>query len=128
MTALPDGAEATLTEITANVPSETVLQVVEDVLNQTDDTVRPYRELATKHGLDPETIHARVEQVKQAFIQQTHAAISKHGVEPGEVFQFAREHYTKEQLKDWQMQHYAKGDMKYISQIVEAFKVRRGLA
>ena len=96
-------------------------------MNQTDDTVRPYRELATKHGLDPETIHERVEQVKQAFTKQTHETIRSHGVDPAEVIQFAREFYPKDQLKEWQRDHYAKGDMSYIPKIVAAFKVRRGV-
>lgn len=125
--ALPDGAEAVLAEMTANVPTDTVLQVVEDVLNNTDDTVRPFRELADKHGLDPETIHQQISHVRQSFTKQTQAAISGHGVDPGEVIQFAREFYSTDQLREWQRDHYIKGDMRYVSKIVDAFKLRRGL-
>lgn len=101
---------------------------MEDVLNQTDDTLRPFTGLADKYGLSPETIHAQVAQVKQAFANQARAVIQSQGVDSEEVIKFANEFYPRDQLKEWQRQHYIKGDTRYLSQIITAFKTRRGIA
>ena len=104
--------------------TDTILQIVDDVILGKEDTVRRFDEIAMKHGQDPEHFRASIYQVRDAMVKQAEDAVRSLGAEPEAVWAFAQSHYPMDYLMEAQRKHYIDGNLEGYREMARAYLMR----